>query len=133
MPLFGPISMDLKAGKNNLRKTIKITFIHNVLHIIPYKISALTVEQNALHYFRYEPRYSCGPMMAHWFDSIMEWSIDLGAILRASCIAEVKHHISLSEVKCSILPLELWGNHNLTIWRTLISHNKMSSNTKELL
>jgi hypothetical protein len=117
MSLFGPISMDLKVGKNYLKKTIKITFMHNVMHIIPYKISALTVEQNVLHYFRCEPRYSCGPMMAHWCDSIMEWSIELWA----SYLNEAKHHISLSEVKCSILLLELWGNHNLTIGWTPIS------------
>jgi hypothetical protein len=29
--------------------------MHNVPHIIPYKLSDLTVEQNALHYFRYGP------------------------------------------------------------------------------
>jgi hypothetical protein len=46
------------------------------MHTFPYKLSALTVEQNALHYFRYEPHYSYGPMMAHWF----ECSIDLSAI-----------------------------------------------------
>jgi hypothetical protein len=77
--------------KNNLRKTIKITFMHNVLHIIPYKLSALTFEQNALHYFRCESRYSYGPMAAHWFDSVMECSINL----RASYLSEAKQHISI--------------------------------------
>jgi hypothetical protein len=65
------------SGENNLRKTIKITFMHNVLHIFPYRLSALTLEQNVLHYFRYEPRYSYGLMTAHWFDSIMECSTNL--------------------------------------------------------
>jgi hypothetical protein len=53
--------------------------MHNVLHTFPYQLSALTLEQNALRYFRYEPRYSYGPMMAHWFDSIIERSINLRA------------------------------------------------------
>jgi hypothetical protein len=71
--------MDFKVGENYLSKTIKITFMHNVLHIIPYKLSALSLEQNALHYFRCEPRYSYETMITHWFDSIMECSINLRA------------------------------------------------------
>jgi hypothetical protein len=69
--------MDLKMGKLDLRKIIKITFMRNVQHIIPYKLSALTLEQNALHYFICEPCYSYAPMTAHWFDSIMKCSINL--------------------------------------------------------
>jgi hypothetical protein len=49
--------MDLKAGKT--------TFMHSVLHIIPYKLSSLIIEQNALYYFRCEPHYLYEPMTTH--------------------------------------------------------------------
>jgi hypothetical protein len=65
--------------------------MYNVLHIIPYKLNALIVEQNALHYFKYESRYSYGPMTTHWFDynGVLNW---LKSDLRASCLGEAKYH-----------------------------------------
>jgi hypothetical protein len=53
--------------------------VHDVLIINFLSNKCLTHRQNVPHYFIHESRYLCDSMMAHWFDSIMECSIDLWA------------------------------------------------------